>query len=71
MVGSLKVGIDWGVEGPKSGFFPFYVGAIIVISSAVNLAQALRADADKIVRRLEPAPPGPGGRDPDHDLCRC
>ena len=24
--GSLKVGIDWGAEGPQAGFFPFYVG---------------------------------------------
>jgi putative tricarboxylic transport membrane protein len=37
MAGSLQVGIGWGVEGPKAGFFPFYVGLVIVISSAVNL----------------------------------
>ena len=24
--GSLKVGIGWGAEGPKAGFFPFYLG---------------------------------------------
>ena len=24
--GSLQAGIDWGVEGPRAGFFPFYVG---------------------------------------------
>jgi hypothetical protein len=39
--GSLKVGIGWGVEGPKSGFFPFYIGLFIIASSAVNLMQAL------------------------------
>ncbi len=37
MYGSMKVGIGWGVEGPKAGFFPFYVGLSIVLSSAVNL----------------------------------
>ena len=26
IIGSLKVGIGWGAEGPKAGFFPFYVG---------------------------------------------
>ena len=26
IVGSLQVGINWGVEGPKAGFFPFYIG---------------------------------------------
>jgi len=37
MIGSLEVGITWGVEGPRAGFFPFYVGLTIVISSLVNL----------------------------------
>jgi hypothetical protein len=40
IVGSLKVGIGWGAEGPKSGFFPFYLGLIIVIASAVNAVEA-------------------------------
>ena len=26
IVGSLQVGIGWGAEGPKAGFFPFYIG---------------------------------------------
>ncbi len=39
MVGSWQVGIDWGVEGPKSGFFPFYVGLIVLGCSIINLAQ--------------------------------
>jgi hypothetical protein len=38
MIGSLQVGIGWGVEGPKAGFFPFYVGLVILLSSGVNLA---------------------------------
>jgi putative tricarboxylic transport membrane protein len=37
MYGSMQVGIGWGVEGPKAGFFPFYVGLSIVLCSAVNL----------------------------------
>lgn len=40
IAGSLQVGIGWGAEGPKSGFFPFYLGLIIIAASAVNLAQA-------------------------------
>ena len=35
--GSMKVGIGWGPEGPKSGFFPFYIGVIIVLASLANL----------------------------------
>lgn len=41
ILGSLKVGIGWGPEGPKSGFFPFYLGALIVAASAANLARAV------------------------------
>jgi hypothetical protein len=39
IIGSLQVGIGWGAEGPKSGFFPFYIGLLIVLSSAVNCIQ--------------------------------
>jgi putative tricarboxylic transport membrane protein len=39
--GSLQVGIGWGAEGPKAGFFPFYIGVIILAASAVNLGTAL------------------------------
>jgi len=41
IVGSIKAGIGWGAEGPKSGFFPFYIGLIIIIASVVNLVTAL------------------------------
>lgn len=37
--GSLKAGIGWGDEGPKAGFFPFYVGLVILGSSIFNLVQ--------------------------------
>lgn len=39
--GSIKAGIGWGAEGPRAGFFPFYVGLFIVIASAVNLWNTL------------------------------
>jgi hypothetical protein len=37
IVGSLQVGIGWAAEGPRAGFFPFYVGVIVVGSAAINL----------------------------------
>ncbi|MGH6739588.1 MAG: tripartite tricarboxylate transporter TctB family protein [Bradyrhizobium sp.] len=37
--GSFKVGIGWGAEGPRAGFFPFYVSMAVLISCAVNLAK--------------------------------
>ena len=30
IAGSVQVGIGWGAEGPKAGFFPFYVGLVIL-----------------------------------------
>jgi len=37
--GSIKVGIGWGSDGPRAGFFPFYVSLAVLISCAVNLAK--------------------------------
>ena len=42
IAGALKVGIGWGAEGPKAGFFPFYISLIVLLSCAVNLVRALR-----------------------------
>ena len=42
--GSALVGIGWSSEGPMAGFFPFYVGLIIVGCSAINLYQGLREE---------------------------
>jgi hypothetical protein len=42
IAGSIKAGINWGAEGPRAGFFPFYVGATIVGASAINLWGAQR-----------------------------
>ena len=47
IVGSRQVGIGWGAEGPQSGFFPFYLGVIIIASSAINLLEAARKRSDK------------------------
>jgi uncharacterized membrane protein (DUF485 family) len=41
--GSLKVGLGWGDEGPRAGFFPFYVSIVVLISCAVNLATIVAA----------------------------
>jgi hypothetical protein len=40
LLGSLQVGIDWGVEGPRPGFFPFYISLFIIVGSIYNLLQA-------------------------------
>jgi hypothetical protein len=40
--GSLQVGIGWGAEGPKAGFFPFYISLIVLISCAINMLNVFR-----------------------------
>lgn len=40
---SYRLGSKWGSDGPQSGYFPFYIGLLICISSVVNFAQALMA----------------------------
>ena len=42
LAGSLKAGIGWAAEGPRAGFFPFYVCLIVLISCGVNLVNAVR-----------------------------
>ena len=46
---SVRLGMTWSADGPRPGYFPFYVGLIICVSAAVNIVRALlmRADGDK------------------------
>jgi hypothetical protein len=44
IAGSLQAGIGWGAEGPKSGFFPFYLGVLIIAASCINLVAAFGQD---------------------------
>jgi len=52
---SYKLGARWAEDGPQAGYFPFYIGTIIVISSVVTLVQAIRrrlpTSADVFVER--------------------
>ena len=41
MFDSWRVGIGWRIEGPQSGYFPFYVGLLIVLASVVTMVQAI------------------------------
>ena len=49
MYDSVRLGASWGGDGPQPGYFPFYVGLIIVLASLVNLARGamLRPDKNK------------------------
>ena len=48
---SLRIGVGWGTDGPKSGFFPFWLGVIMVAACLVIAAKAVRrADRTPFVR---------------------
>jgi hypothetical protein len=40
---SIRLGSKWGEDGPQAGYFPFYIGVILCIASAINLAAAMAA----------------------------
>ena len=39
---SWRLGAKWGSDGPEAGYFPFYIGLILCVSSAVNFIVALK-----------------------------
>lgn len=43
---SRRLGAEWGSDGPQAGYFPFYIGMLICLSSAVNLVRAFNLGRD-------------------------
>jgi putative tricarboxylic transport membrane protein len=43
IVDSLRVGIGWADDGPRAGYFPFYIGLLLLGSSAWVALQQLLA----------------------------
>ncbi len=44
---AVRLGFGWGPDGPRSGFFPFWLALIMVVTCAVILAQAARGGQGK------------------------
>ena len=42
---AVRLGYDWGSDGPKSGFFPFWLAVAMVTACALIIVQALRHSA--------------------------
>lgn len=40
---SMRIGTGWGADGPQSGYFPFWLGLLLMAASVGNLVSALRA----------------------------
>ena len=47
MFDAVRLGYDWGSDGPKSGFFPFWLAVAMVVACGLILLQALRQSSDK------------------------
>ena len=41
IVDSLRLGMGWAADGPESGYFPFYIGLLMVIASLGTLGVTL------------------------------
>ena len=43
---SMRIGMGWGTDGPRSGFFPFWLGMILILASVAIALQASRRATD-------------------------
>ena len=39
---AIRLGFGWGTDGPKSGFFPFWLALIMVVTCGLIILQTLR-----------------------------
>lgn len=54
---AVRLGYDWGSDGPKSGFFPFWLAVAMVAACALIVLQSLRMRTGKpFVRREQLRP---------------
>ena len=42
---AIRLGIGWGTDGPRSGFFPFWLAVVLIGACVAILVQALRRSA--------------------------
>lgn len=49
ILGATEFSVGWTERGPEPGYFPFWIGCVIVAGSLVTLAQALLARGDGTV----------------------
>ncbi|MEY2802779.1 MAG: hypothetical protein RL657_115 [Pseudomonadota bacterium] len=39
---SIRVGMQWGSDGPEPGYFPFYIGLVLVLGAAKVIFDVVR-----------------------------
>ena len=54
---AARIGIGWGTDGPKSGFFPFWLAVIMLAACVLILAQSIsRGSPSPFVTRKKLGP---------------
>jgi hypothetical protein len=53
---SARIGAGWGSDGPQSGYFPFWIGVLLVLAAAAQLMASARS--------VRPRGGEPRGREP-------
>lgn len=53
IVDAVRLGVGWGMDGPKSGFFPFWLAVILVGCCAIIMAQEARKATGRIFAERE------------------
>ena len=41
---AIRLGVGWGTDGPRSGFFPFWLAIVLVVCCVIVIAQSARRE---------------------------
>src|SRR2546428_291517 len=54
---AVRLGIGWGTDGPKSGFFPFWLAVILIVACGIIIVQTFwRSSREVFVTREQLGP---------------
>lgn len=57
LVDAMRLGIGWGTDGPRSGFFPFWLALIMIVTCTVIFVQTFwRGSREPFVSREQLGP---------------
>jgi putative tricarboxylic transport membrane protein len=57
LVDAMRLGIGWGTDGPRSGFFPFWLALIMIVTCTVIFVQTFwRGSREAFVSREQLGP---------------
>jgi len=57
LVDAMRLGIGWGTDGPRSGFFPFWLARIMIVTCTVIFVQTFwRGSREAFVSREQLGP---------------